>query len=148
MDKKNLELNIAISLALILLAAGLVIFMRHGQKKPPSAAKGTVAMKKRNRVSKPPISIPATSIRESKETISSKKGTSGTPKQKAAKGEKERFPAVMLKDLPLDSIKPEEAPAGQTVEQATQEGVTTRSLHTQPSPKDMKGLKQKGLIIY
>jgi hypothetical protein len=148
MNKKNLELNLAIGLAVLLLIVVLVVFMKADKTKLPSSAEKISQKKEKPHFtapSSPRTDFMTTPIEESRKPTFSEK--THLP---AEDYEDEKEPHVMmLKDLPLDSIAAkQEAPEEETVEETTSQGVRKRTLKTQPSPDDLKAIQQKNLIIY
>ncbi|MBU3911213.1 MAG: hypothetical protein KKD90_01360 [Candidatus Omnitrophica bacterium] len=143
--KKNIELNIAIGLAVLLLIAVVVIFTKNtsreertsaekeiqapAQKKEPTAFKPQFSEFESDRSWEEPISEISENISDHKEDLE----------------QEEEMPEIMsLQDLPLDSIQPGEKIPQKQGSQETLEP----SFSTQPSVEDVKKLQQKGLIIY
>lgn len=136
MDKdkrKNIELNIAIALGVILLCVIVIIF-RQGKREPASVTEKAEAKKETPLAGAlPPLQkIEATEEPQRQEA----------PKEPAeAEKEEPEEEVTTLKDLPLDSISKEEMREEKTLEEAN-------PLKTRPSYEDMKALQKKNLIIY
>lgn len=143
--KKNIELNIAIGLAALLLIAVVVIFTKNtSREERPSAEKETQAPVQK----KEPVAIKSQFFeleadRSWEEPISEiSENISGHKKDFEPE---EEIPEIMsLQDLPLDSIQPD----GKTPQKQESQETWKPSFSTQPSVEDVKKLQQKGLIIY
>ena len=133
---KNIELNIAIFLAIALLITIAVIFSKGNNKKiePIKAPE----LKKEQTALKPQIPQPA--IEEIKDDYIEKAETIA---EEAVEEEKEEpyEEITLLKDLPLDLTADEQKMLEETEESKT-------SLNTQPSYEDIKVIQQKNLVIY
>ena len=106
MDKnkrKNLELNVAIGLAVILLLAVVIVFARKGQEKTP-ATKET-AVKEEKSSLRPRYIIPLRT--EEIEEVSPFEKEETTTEKTDVPAEEERQDIMTLQDLPLDSIAEE-----------------------------------------
>ena len=143
--KKNIELNIAIGLAVLLLIAVVVIFTKNtSREERPSAVKETQAPAQK----KEPVAIKSQfseleADRSWEEPIS--EISENISDYKEGFEPEEEIPEIMsLQDLPLDSIQPDEKIPRKQGPQETLEP----SFNTQPSVEDVKKLQQKGLIIY
>ena len=133
---KNIELNIAIFLAIALLITIAVIFSKGNKKKiePIKAPE----VKKEQTALKPQIPQPA--IEEIKDDYIEKAETIA---EEAVEEEKEEpyEEITLLKDLPLDLTADEQKMLEETEESKT-------SLNTQPSYEDIQVIQQKNLVIY
>lgn len=143
MDKKNIELNAAIGLGIVLLITALVIFMKDNKNKIPFVKEG---QKESARVAPAATPLPMSLAEESEKSIFSEKTV---PMENTYEADGKELPVTMLKDLPLDSIPAEKMiPEEKIIEETTAQGVRQRAIKTQPSPEDLKILQQKNVIIY
>lgn len=136
---KNIELNIAIFLTIVLLITIAVIFLKDNKKKIETIKAPEV--KKAQTVLKPRIPRPA--IEEIKDDYIEKRETVAGEVVEEEK-EKPYEEIMLLKDLPLDLTAEEQKALEETEETKERKS----SLNTQPSYEDMKILQQKNLIIY
>ena len=142
--RKNLELNVAIGVAVILLLAVVIVFARKAQEKTPVIKE--TGVKKEGAAPRPRYIIPLRT-REIEEISPLEKEETATEAAEAI--EEERQDIMTLQDLPLDSIAEEEMPEEKPLAEEAGEIEETRSdLQTQPSYKDMRLMKKKALIIY
>lgn len=148
-DKKNnIELNIAIGLAVLVLISVVFIFTKNaGHKETPSSEKEvqSSAQKKESMLLK--SRLPEFEPEEYKQEPIREK-----PKDIEEDFEpKEETQEIMsLKDIPLDFISPgQETPEKQRSGEAEEAGKSLGpSRNIQPSVEDVRTLQQKGLIIY
>lgn len=144
MNKKNIELNVAIALAIVLLIVGLIVFM-NVEKEKALIVKETQEIKKESVPMPVPLDIPKPVVKPSEEALFSERVLPPDMSQMT----EEEAPAVMLKDLPIDSIaKEQEIRKEQTMEGSEGISVQGTARKTQPSPEDLKTIQQKGLIIH
>lgn len=139
--KKNIELNIAIGLAIALFVTVSLIFMKNTkQQEKPS----TTEMKSPLPQQENPLILESQFTEEGpKETaIEITEGETNKIMEEKSGSEEEKQEIILLKDLPLDSIPPG---SDKTMED---EETLEPSAAVQPSIEDIKKLKQKGLIIY
>lgn len=141
---KNIELNIAIFLAIVLLITIAVIFSKGNKKKIETIKASEV--KKEQTVLKPRPVRPA--IEEIKDDYIEKQevvaGEAVAGKVVEEEKEKPYEEIMLLKDLPLDLTAEEQKALKETEE--TQERKT--SLNIQPSYEEMKAIQQKNLVLY
>ena len=146
---KNIELNIAIFLAIVLLITIAVIFSKGNKKKIETIKASEV--KKEQTVLKPrPVRPAIEEIKddyiEKQEVVAGEAVAGKVVAGKVVEEEKEKpYEEIMLlKDLPLDLTAEEQKALKETEE--TQERKT--SLNIQPSYEEMKAIQQKNLVLY
>lgn len=144
MDRKNLQLNIAIGLVLILLLVVVMIFTNKDRKKLSAVKK--VGPVKQDVISKPRPALPGI---EKFEEGSIKERGLVLEKVTEEEEELEELEAVILKDLPIDLvIAEEEKQKVQITEEVIEQEIGTSPPETQPTAEDIKKLQEKDLIIY
>ncbi|MFH1854587.1 MAG: hypothetical protein ABH815_04670 [Candidatus Omnitrophota bacterium] len=147
--KKNIELNAAIGIAVILLVTVVFIFARNSGRQEntlPLAEKKGLSPKQEN------LTILKSQFTESEFEATAPEAIKEKIKaaEKEPRPEKEIPELMSLDDIPLDSIQPGvDASQKQKLQETTGvEETWEPSFNTQPSVEDIKKLQKKGLVIY
>ena len=137
-NKKRIELNVAIGLAVMLLIVISIIALKSGQK--PVSLKEIGLEKEKKPVSGLQAALPGFKEMEEKD-LSLKKDT--PIEEEAARETEESLEEVtLLKDLPEDLSVPDEVTTEEDMEEET------KTLKVQPSSEDIKEIKKRGFIIH
>jgi hypothetical protein len=133
-SKKNIELNIAIGIAAVLLLSVIFTFVGKKDRQKPDTKETNVSIIKEKTLDAAKLDFAEPEFEAMTREVTKKE----LEYIKEKKDEKEPE-VILLKDLPLDSLSEDPVPLQETAEPL---------FKTQPTIENVKKLKEKGLIIY
>ena len=133
-SKKNIELNIAIGIAAVLLLSVIFTFVGKKDRQKPDTKETNVSIIKEKTPNAAKLNFAEPEFEAMTREVT-KKELEYIKEKKEEKGPE----VILLKDLPLDSLSEDRALMQETAQPL---------FKTQPTIENVKKLKEKGLIIY